>query len=463
MKTKFYISTTKNTIMVKRSNLRIYSIVLVTFALLSANSLTFGQTTVYTTDFATAGSLTQGTPAITYVQGSANYTGSATPVLVTEVLGGNLSIYNSSTTSGINTRLWLSGNLSAFGSPFNSTLSSNVGDVTWYFNIQPGKSALNSGFGNTLNAVACVLAATSNDFTTANGYAVIITTGTSNNALRLVSFTNGLLSSGFSTICGPSADFTAFNNVQNVKVIYTPSTSTWKFYSYDTKQNSSTTSDPKAATFTQIGTSKVNNTYTSTQMLYFGFADNIASTTGKMKIDNFSVTIDCPTINAAPAIFNTFSTTLNTPVAQTISVSGTLLTNDITAVISGADASQFSALPATLTQSGGAVAATNVNVTYNPTVAGSHSATLTLSSVGANDAVFQLSGSTITGINELNNIDYKVNVVDNKLVMYSGEIYNSIGGKVVSIKESIEKSTISLRPGVYIVKTATNIQKVLIR
>ena len=85
-----------------------------------------------------------------------------------------------------------------------------------------------------------------------------------------------------------------------------------------------------------------------------------------------------PEISATPASLN-FST---------VTVTGSNLTEGITASISGTNASYFTVSPASLGTTGG-----ELTVTYNPTAAGEHTATLTLSSAGANPVEIALNGT----------------------------------------------------------------------
>lgn len=110
--------------------------------------------------------------------------------------------------------------------------------------------------------------------------------------------------------------------------------------------------------------------------------------------------------------------TYSTSVAPTLSVSKTevsfsdveKLTSEISAftfsakglsdaatfVLSGTNAGMFSVSPSSITPTDGSISDTEVTVTYTPTEAGSHEATLTVSSTGATDQVIALSGTAIT-------------------------------------------------------------------
>ena len=110
-------------------------------------------------------------------------------------------------------------------------------------------------------------------------------------------------------------------------------------------------------------------------------------------ITNYSGATPVPTITVTEVTVPTFSTNVGSSATNTIHVAGTNLTEDIVLEISGTNADQFSVYPISLTPSEGTVAETDVTITYTPTSAGTHTATLTLSSTGATDVTRSLSGT----------------------------------------------------------------------
>jgi len=100
-----------------------------------------------------------------------------------------------------------------------------------------------------------------------------------------------------------------------------------------------------------------------------------------------------PTITVTEVTIPEFSTNVGSSATNTIHVAGTNLTANIVLEISGTNADQFSVEPASLTPSEGTVAETDVTITYTPTSAGTHTATLTLSSEGATNVTLSLSGT----------------------------------------------------------------------
>jgi len=81
----------------------------------------------------------------------------------------------------------------------------------------------------------------------------------------------------------------------------------------------------------------------------------------------------------------------------TLQITGVMLTGNITAALSGTNASKFSLSKSTFTQNDGTVNDT-LTITYKPSASdtGSHSATLTLSSTGATSVVIALTGTVLS-------------------------------------------------------------------
>jgi hypothetical protein len=111
-------------------------------------------------------------------------------------------------------------------------------------------------------------------------------------------------------------------------------------------------------------------------------------------VDDFSNTpISTPFVSIAEAEVPALSAVTDAADTETITVNGLNLTEAISIGISGTDASLFSASPTTLSPTDGTVTDQTVTITYSPTAAGSHTATLTVSSDGATSVTRTLSGS----------------------------------------------------------------------
>ncbi len=100
-----------------------------------------------------------------------------------------------------------------------------------------------------------------------------------------------------------------------------------------------------------------------------------------------------PTITVTEETVPAMSAYVDASDSKTITVNGLNLTTDITLALSGADPTQFRLSTSTLTQTDGSVTDASVTIYYEPTTFGSHAATLTLSSTGADDVTKTLSGT----------------------------------------------------------------------
>jgi len=317
----------------KRNLLKVFYIL----SLMLSVNLGWGQTTVFSDDF-DRGSVVSplssgGTPSMTYTTVSTG-AGTSTTTLTT---GSDytLSLATNATT-GTAGRTYVSGPLSTFSSPFNTTLSSNNQLVTWSFNMRTNRGSGLSGFDAGNYGSAVVLACDKSDFlsTTAKGYVVYMTKGT-NNKINIGSFTQGLsLSSYVTSFIGPSTELASNINFVSVKVTYLPSTNTWSLYVRD--DTSSTVPGNPTTTSTQVGSSVVNSVNTAVAMTHFGFLWNHSTgsaSSNSGRFDNFKVTVNTPTINAPSVSSLTgFTATGSTNSAeQSFTVSGQFLTNSIVA------------------------------------------------------------------------------------------------------------------------------------
>ena len=103
-----------------------------------------------------------------------------------------------------------------------------------------------------------------------------------------------------------------------------------------------------------------------------------------------------PYLNVTPSTLPAFpETEIGYSPTQKFTLSGNSLTADAVLAISGTNADMFSVSHSSITQTEGTISDTEVTVTYTPTEAGSHEATLTVSSTGATDKVIALSGTAI--------------------------------------------------------------------
>ena len=299
---------------------------------------TWGQTTVFTDNFDRGAIVTPlsagGTPTMTYSTTSTITPPGTSSTNLNSGTNYNVLLINSTVTPAAG-RTYLTGPLSTFSSPYNTTLSSNTGPVTWTFNMKTNRTTALSGFDATNYGSAVALVATSSDLMTANGYAVVMVKGTTNNSFKLVRFTDGLdANANLTTIIGPSADLGAMTRWASLKVVYTPSTNAWELYFRDDVSTTDPT-DPTTGTLTQVGTSTVNATYTSTVMSHFGFfwdhGGTSTPTSNTGRYDNFSVAVNpivTPLLTVLPSSLTGFNYVLGSgpSASQSYALSGVNLT-----------------------------------------------------------------------------------------------------------------------------------------
>lgn len=127
----------------------------------------------------------------------------------------------------------------------------------------------------------------------------------------------------------------------------------------------------------------------------------------------FGESTPTPVITVDPATVEAFTTEVGNPKTATVNVTGENLTGDITATVGGANADCFTAV----LENG------VLTITYNPTAAGNHTATVTLSSTGAQPVEIALTGTATTPaqlyavtVNPENGYDFGNVLVDNTKV-----------------------------------------------
>ena len=138
--------------------------------------------------------------------------------------------------------------------------------------------------------------------------------------------------------------------------------------------------------------SNLNVTVSSTGNYYFGIHGISDADIYYLYVDNFVIDVDItdPTITASPTSVS-MSTTPGGTATETVAVTGLNLTDGITYTLTDAN-NVFSVSPASLGTTGG-----TLTITYSPTAAGNHTATLVLNSTGADPVTITLNGSCVAG------------------------------------------------------------------
>src|ERR1051326_298700 len=290
---------------------------------------------------------------------------------------------------------------SSFGSPYNTTLSSNPGVVTWTVNMRQIR-ADPASFAAGNYAVAFILAATSNtNATTGSGYALVLGQAGTTDALRLAKYSSGLQGTLTNIIASNTTGLTDFGaEYLSIKVTYTPATNTWELFVRN--DGNSAFADPATGSLTSQGTA-VDSTNTGTSLPLMGaYWQGSTAATQTAFFDNITVTV-CTT-PATPTASNggpycsgaTIQLTTPTVSGATYSWTGpngftSSLQNPTRSNATTADAGTYSV---TVTVSGCTSAAGTTNVVVNATPA-----TPNASNGGpyCEGATISLSTSTVSG------------------------------------------------------------------
>ncbi len=243
----------------------------------------WGQATVFTDNFNRASVSPGGTPSMTYTNAV------AAGVTVSTNSSTNLRIAHT-TTSGVS---YVYGATGTFSSPYNTTLASNTGAVSWTFNFRWNRPSSNNPALPASGAYgqAIILAASGTNLSAGtSGYAIVYGNAGTPDPIRLVRFGNGVAGTLTDVISSGTSNLTATNNYASIRVTYDPSTNSWALFIRD--DGASAWSDPSTGVTSQIGTNTVNNTYTGSPLPNFGFLWSHANTAGNTgDFDNFSVTV----------------------------------------------------------------------------------------------------------------------------------------------------------------------------
>lgn len=208
------------------------------------------------------------------------YTGSI-PINVTASTTGSVLQINNATANNGNAFA-----ASTMSSGFTS-LSALPRWTQWTFNMRI--SSAPTGFDNEFG-IATVLASTTNDFDSSNGYAVVF--GRNGNAVfELVSFNGGLDADANMTSIISSAAFTA-TNFASLRVTYNPTGNNWQLFLRD--DGNSAFADPSTGVTTQSGVTTSNNTFTGVTANLTGYYSSYGTT------DNVIGSWDNLTVAAVP-------------------------------------------------------------------------------------------------------------------------------------------------------------------
>jgi hypothetical protein len=257
----------------------------------------FAQTTVFSDDFSTSAGTSYTT--ITGAIGTSPKWGFSRSGadFGARIDGGLMTLTNDSGgTANANGWVLASTSTGGFAAPYNTTLSSNPGMVTWTFNMRQIRSNP-KGFSNTYYGDAYILAGT---YGTTNvsgtGYAIILGNSGSIDPIKLVRYNAGIRSNT-TLLASNTAGLTDFGKQYlSIRVTFVPSTNTWQLY----VRNDGITAfaDPASGTLTSQGT-VVNNSYTTTPMTMMGAYWNATTNASQTAFfDNVNVAVTLPSITS---------------------------------------------------------------------------------------------------------------------------------------------------------------------
>lgn len=211
-------------------------------------------------------------------------------------------------------------------SQYNTVLNTNTSTLVWQFNMQQTRTDP-SGFDNSNYGIAFILGCSTGNALTGSGYAIVLGNSGSSDNLRLVRFNSGIISNaGISTIIGPLVYQT--NQYLTVQVIYNPVGNNWSLYA---QTNVGSFIDPTVATYTQLGSTTTDATFTGIDLPFLGcYWNHATGSTDFGRFDNVRIPSAC-VLATQPGINPTFvnvssSTTTSLTLNWTLgSGSGTLI------------------------------------------------------------------------------------------------------------------------------------------
>ncbi|MBP6697316.1 MAG: hypothetical protein KA175_06840, partial [Flavobacteriales bacterium] len=268
---------------------------------------------------------------------------------------------------------------------YNTTLTSNTCLLEWAFNMRQSR-ADPSGFDAGNYGIAVVLAGTSANLLTGQGYAVVYGNSSATDPLRLVRYSSGLLpNSSLTTIITNATDFGT--NYLDVRVTYNPLTDTWALFYTD--NGAGPFGDPLLAS-TSAG-STIDATYTGVSTPNIGCLWN-HSTAGadNARFDNFYVPDACTT-----------TTVQFTGAAASVSEAG--VSTNLTVSITNPDATNATTVDVVLTAGTAARIGgyTTQSLNFPAGSGASQNVTITLTDNGAcdGDEVFTFQLQNVAGGN----------------------------------------------------------------
>ncbi|MBK6990137.1 MAG: HYR domain-containing protein [Bacteroidetes bacterium] len=285
---------------------------------------------------------------------------------------------------------------------YQTTLGSGTGILTWQFNMRQNNGSP-SGFDNNEIGVAFVLGCDNTSFTSGSGYAVVLGSSSNNDNIRLARFGGGLdADNNITSFITGSTDYST--EYFAIRVTYNPTGNLWSLY---VATSGSSFPDPASATYTQIGSTTANNTYTGNNLRYLGCLFNHGGNSDRGTFDNVYIPNPIPNITTQPSALTRCTGTSATFTAAASYDTGIQWEKLIAAVwtpIGGATSNSYTINPVALvdagdyrvvyTNSAGTATSNVVTLTVNDAaVGGTVTSSATVCS-GSNSGTLNLSGET---------------------------------------------------------------------
>jgi hypothetical protein len=146
------------------------------------------------------------------------------------------------------------------------------------------------GFQSGQEAIAFVLASTSNNLNTSSGYAVVWGGPTATDSIRLVRFSGGLVADANLTdllVASSGVPQDPGTNHMSVEVTYDPSSDTFSLFA---RSDGASFVDPTTGSYTAYG-SVVNTTFTNSTMTDIGLLGRYDKNNDDRLFDNVSVVL----------------------------------------------------------------------------------------------------------------------------------------------------------------------------
>ncbi|QQR98484.1 MAG: lamin tail domain-containing protein [Sphingobacteriales bacterium] len=273
---------------------------------------------------------------------------------------------DASATTNANGWIYAYTNTTSFLSPYNTTLASNIGVITWTFNMRQIR-ADPAGMASGSYGVAYVLAGNnSNIASNGSGYAILLGNSGSTDPIRLVKFNNGLRGTVTDILSSNTSGYTDFgNHYLSIRVTFIPDTKTWGLA---LEKDNTTFLDPVSTLLADQGTT-VDSTYTGISLTNMGAFWNAATTATQTSFfDNVRVAISpiCtpPTTQASSIAVSNINSTTATIKWTSGSGNNRIVVVKAGSAVAGTPTSG-TAYTASSTFGSGAIIATNEYVVYN--------------------------------------------------------------------------------------------------